>query len=205
MKLADILNAKTLKFTAVTIVLGAIGSGAWEWLLRPALAGSTDFLLSVGTLGVKTFKDSVYADIARGLHEGASLRLVSFVFSFGPGVLTGSVFMLLFAYHRVKAEKEPVPSLVSDRLFAAVSVSMVVFLTAFSLIQAVQISYVNRAATHFDQLLNIAGPHLTDSERILYRSRFAQIATREDYASLVHSLDVLCRKNKFRTPEFDVW
>ena len=31
------------------------------------------------------------------------------------------------------------------------------------------------------------------------------VATGEDYASLVHSLDEVCRKNKLRTPEFDVW
>ena len=155
MKLPDILKTKTLKFTAVTIVLGAIGSGVWEWLLKPALAGSTDFLLSVGTLGVKTFKDSVYADIARGLHEDASLRLLSLVLSVGPGFVTGLFMVLLVALHRVKAEKEALPS-VSHRLLTGVSISMVVFLLAFSLIQTVRISYVNRAATHFNQLLNIA-------------------------------------------------
>ncbi|SRR6266568_4509175 len=204
MKLVDIFNARTLKYAAVTVVLGAVGSGVWEWLLRPALAGSTDFLLSVGTLGVKTFKDSVYTEIARGLHEGVSLRLITLVFAFLPGVLTGLVFVSLFALFRLKANKAPVPAL-SDRLLAALSVSFVVFISAFSLVQAVQISYVNRAATHFNQLLSIASPYLQEPERTSFRSRFAQIATQEDYETLVRALDEICRKNGLRTPHFDVW
>lgn len=35
--------------------------------------------------------------------------------------------------------------------------------------------------------------------------RFAQIATGEDYASLVRSLGKVCCKNKLRTPDCDVW
>ncbi len=205
MKLSDVLNTKTLKFTVVTVVLGAVGSGVWEWLLRPALAGSTDFLLSVGTLGMKTFKDSVYIEIARGLHEGPSLRLVSLVFSFLPGFLMGFVFFLVFAHFRAKANKGPLPALGSDRLFAAFAVAFVVFVSAFSLVQTVQLSYVNRAATHFNQLLIIAGPHLQEAERTLYRSQFAQVATREDYEAIVRSLAELCGKHSLRTPTFDVW
>lgn len=205
MKFADVLNAKTLRFAAVTVVLGAIGSGAWKWLLKPALASSTDFLLNVATLGVSEFKDSLYAEVARGLHEEPSLRLVSFFYLFLPGVAMGAVVMLLLAQFRVKANKEPIPVAVSDRFVAATVVAFVVFVSAFSFIQAVQLSYVNRAATHFNQVLAIASPHLQEAERLLYRSRFAQITTRADFESLVRSLETVCRTNNLYVPSFDVW
>jgi hypothetical protein len=205
MNISDLLNAKTLKYVLATIILGAVGSGAWEWLLRPALAGSSDFLLSVGTLGVKAFKDSLYAEIARGLHEGSGLKLISLVFSFLPGVMTGFVFVLLLAHFRRKANKAPVPAIGSDRLIAVFTVAFVVFVSAFSLIQSVQVSYVNRAVTHFNQLMNIAGPYLQEQDRLLYLSRFAQIASREDYAAINQALTEICLKQKLRTPTFDVW
>ena len=205
MKFADFLNTKTLKFATVTVVLGAIGSGAWEWLLKPALAGSTNFLLSVATLGVNTFKDSLYAEVARGLHEEASLKLISFFYSFLPGVAIGAVAMLLLAHFRMKANKEPVPAAISDRFLAAAAVSFVVFVSAFSVIQAAQLSYVNRAATHFNQLLAIASPHVQESERLLFRSRFAQVATRAEFEVLVRTLEDVCRTNNLRVPSFDVW
>lgn len=82
---------------------------------------------------------------------------------------------------------------------------LILFLLVFSVVQANQVAYENRAITHFNQLLAIASPYLREDERVMFRSRFAQISSRDDYAKLVTALTATCRAHKLITPEFSIW
>ena len=55
-----------------TILLGAIGSGVWEYLLKPFFEFGTKFILNIATLGIETFKNDIYLQIAKGFMEKAS-------------------------------------------------------------------------------------------------------------------------------------
>ena len=59
------------------IFVGAIGSGVWESILRPLFTSSRDLVLNLVSFGIRSFKDSIYLDIAKGLHENASLELLT--------------------------------------------------------------------------------------------------------------------------------
>lgn len=200
-----LLTNKTIRFVVVTIFLGAIGSGLWEWMLKPFLMGASDFGLNVATLGMRTFKDSLYKEIARGLHEESSLRVYTAVFALLPcfilGVLTG-------ALHARKKAAAGLETTRYDRVMEKLSRPMLVllvFVLVFSVVQANQHAYVNRAVTHFHQLLSIAGPHLSEEDRTQYKSRFAQISSSDDYATLTAALEDLCRAKSLNTPTFAVW
>ena len=52
-----------------TILLGALGSGFWEYILEPILQGARDFVLDVASLGMATFKGQLYKEIAMGKPE----------------------------------------------------------------------------------------------------------------------------------------
>jgi hypothetical protein len=68
-----------------------------------------------------------------------------------------------------------------------------------------RVSYVNRAITHFNQLLAISSPYLTPDERLKQISLFAQVHNRDDYFKIVTDLSTVCEQNKLKVPEFSVW
>ncbi len=57
-------------FAAIlTIILGAIGSGVWERFLSPAFDKTREIIINVMNYFVISYKDSIYADAAKGFHE----------------------------------------------------------------------------------------------------------------------------------------
>jgi hypothetical protein len=205
MDIQRILSWKVVRYSIATIVLGAIGSGAWEWLLKPALAGSSEFILNLATLGAERFKNSLYEDIARGFREEPSLRLFSLVHSMVPTLLLGFIVGVLHTRRQLRRGATPLElNRESDRLAKPV-VAMLLFLFAFSIVQSTQVGYINRAITHFNQVSAIAAPYMSDQERLLARSRFAQVSSSKDYADLINSLTLVCKRNGQRTPQFNVW
>ena len=56
----------------ITIFLGAIGSGVWQYVLDPMFSSSKNIILDIATLGVTSFKDNLYQEVAKGYHESAS-------------------------------------------------------------------------------------------------------------------------------------
>jgi hypothetical protein len=206
MILNNVFNAKTARFVALTIILGAIGSGAWEWVLKPALTTASEFGLNIATLGIKNFKDSLYKDIALGFHEEPSMRLYIAVFNFLPsfvlGILTG--IRIFGSQKGQNNEENKVAGKIIDKLTRPMII-VVVFLLVFSMIQGNQMAYIGRAITHFQMLTKIAGPYLTEDQRLIYQSRYSQISSKDDYAKLVNELSVLCKFKNLKTPTFTIW
>lgn len=204
MNVRSLLTIKTIRFVVIGVVLGAVGSGAWEWVLKPLLLSATDFGLNVATLGVHSFKNSLYKDIARGLHEESSLRLYIAVFSLLPatflGVSTGFLLARRMSTTGMDATLDRAIRVVVKPFFV-----FLIVLLVFSIVQANQLAYVNRAITHVDQLFEITDPYVRDDERMMYRSQFAQVSSSEDYAKLTTSLEQICRAKNLRVPEFSVW
>jgi hypothetical protein len=205
MNFRNLVTAKTLRFVAVTVVLGAVGSGAWEWLLKPILVGASEFGLNVATLGIRSFKDSLYRDIARGLHEEPSMRLYAAVFVFLPAFILGLIAGG-FSAHKVLrgGANATLATRIVEKLTRPVLIFFV-FLLVFSVVQANQLAYVNRAVAHFRQVLAIAGPHITDAARLTHQSEFAQISSSEDYGKLISTLEEVCRAKGLKVPAFSVW
>ena len=208
MNFRSILNAKTLRFVITTIVLGAIGSGVWDWLLKPFAMGASEVGLSIATLGVKAFKDSLYQEIALGLHEESSMRLYLLLFGFTPaaaiglvsGFMTGTKAASIEAINGKQSRLDPfLLSLLKPIFFLSFLVA------AFFIIQANQLGYTNRAITHFNQLLAIAGPALSEKDQLVFKSNFAQISSSEDYQRLVTQLESICKERGFKVPVFSVW
>lgn len=76
------------------LIIGGLGNGVWEYVLEPAFTWSLTGILNIGTLGVQTFKDELYREIAKGFHEESSLSLANALnFWVGYGVAFG-LFLL---------------------------------------------------------------------------------------------------------------
>jgi ABC-type nitrate/sulfonate/bicarbonate transport system permease component len=205
MAIGDLLSAKTVRFIAITIFLGAIGSGAWEWVLKPALTSVSEFGLNVATLGIKSFKDSLYKEVALGFHEEPSVRLYVAVFGFLPSFILGILTGFLRGQNR---SAEPETTTIIDKVVVKLFrpfLILVIFLLVFAVVQANQMTYISRSITHFHVLLQMTSPYISEHQRLLYQSRFAQVSSKDDYAKVVDELTTICHTNNLKTPEFSVW
>jgi hypothetical protein len=205
MNFRSLIESKTLRYVGLTILLGAVGSGAWDWMLKPALVGVSTIGLQITTLGLRSLKDLLYSEIAQGFHEEPSLRFYLFAFGLVPIGLVGFVFGVLATRGRFKASLDKA---LSDTVIAKMERFMLilfVFLAVFSALQANEVAYVNRAITHLRQVMAIAGPYISEGDRKLYLSRFAQISSRDDYAALVSTLEQICKEKNLKVPKFAIW
>ncbi len=62
-----------------TILLGAIGSGVWQGLLGPALNLVRNLVLDLASLGFRSYKDSVYRQIALDNSNAANIETLYIV------------------------------------------------------------------------------------------------------------------------------
>jgi hypothetical protein len=198
----SLLTPNIFRFIAATVVLGAVGSGAWEWVLKPSLVGLSEFGLNVATLGVKSFKDALYSNVARGLHEESSVTLYVTVVSFVPGFLLGA--FLAKARPRKAGAAEENPSFMAKHSATMAWLILLSFYVIFT-IHANQLSYVNRAITHVHQLFAIVDPYIQESERLMYRSEFSQVSSSGDYIKLTTKLEAICLSKKLKAPKFVIW
>jgi hypothetical protein len=179
--------------------MGAIGSGAWEYILKPVVLRTSSITLEIATLGIKAFKDSVYKEIAQGHHEAASLGLFLFVFGMLPGMITGA----FWGYYKEKSSNESKSISNKKPLFSLAMFS--IFIVMFATIYCSRVSYVNRAVTNYNQLLSITRPYISQEDMMLSISKFSQIANKNDYVVLIDSLSKICVANHITPPTFTVW
>lgn len=75
------INRHTILKRAISvvgvIVLGALGSGLWETVIKPSFGSMRALLLNVASIGMKALKDQTYRDISRGFTEATAVELLS--------------------------------------------------------------------------------------------------------------------------------
>jgi hypothetical protein len=86
------------------VFVGALGSGVWEALLRPALSSITSVLLTISTLGLASVRDDIYREAATGNREIVSLTLLSVMTGLFCGVMLGIPTALLTLLFRRRRE-----------------------------------------------------------------------------------------------------
>ena len=212
------------------VILGAFGSGLWLHGLEPLLR----FILRLASLGFDTYKDDVYKEIARGLHEYASHAVLGVITSIWVGLLLGLVFGLYFTMRfslalfsklqsdiegtekglvkpetvllRVKTMTRDREKLIrSGKKWLYAYGLLVVYFSTMQLIAVARHTYINSAVTHFHQVLRIASPYLDKSEQAVIVSQFAQVKSKEDYARIVDRLADTAKTNGQNIPPFDPW
>lgn len=83
-------NKKAILGLVAALIVGGLGNGVWEYVLEPAFTWSVTGILNIATLGVQSFKDDLYREIAKGFHEESSLSLANALYYWvGYGVAFG--------------------------------------------------------------------------------------------------------------------
>ncbi len=212
--------------------LGAVGSGIWQYVLEPALQGSTNFMLELATLGIETYKNDLYIEISKGYQELASHRIQSLF-----NVMIAMIFISISAFlvkqvrftvkdhedflneielieqgqdkdrpslaeikSRLKA-KNPKFLLKLAYLTASLSAVLAIMLT----ITTSSDTYVNSAVTHYYQMLRVASPYITQSEKLKIESEFAQVSSSEDFQEVIDKLYQATDSVGVEVTHFEVW
>lgn len=211
-----------------TIFVGALGSGVWQSLLGPALHVSTRWLLDVASLGLRSYKDGVYQQIAvdnQPRVDVATLYMVTFLY----GSLTIVAFSYAFAqlqsfFQRTErmSGNTPEPAMTTPESFRQeleavvkslrrtrlVGYACMLLFAVFLVNQSVnmaRLSYVNSADAHYHHVLRIASPYLEAHEQAQVESDFAQVSSRDDYVRLLSRLESECKAHGRTFPKFDPW
>lgn len=226
------------------LILGGLGNGVWEYVLEPALTWSLTGILNIATLGVQTFKDELYREIAKGFHEESSLSLANSLYYWvGYGVVLGFFLLTRKTKDMVSrvattikdlddlqaivdgnaesnSSKEDlhvrISNLRTKNLDLAPKVKLMhktayllfafgIAFFAWMIIGGAKDRYINSAIVHYEQSLSIVRPVATDKELATFESRFARIASKGDYETLISDIAHVGNRGELKLPDFKVW
>lgn len=187
------------------VVLALLTNVIWE-VLKPLSGGIIVFIIRVTTLGIKKLNDSIYKEIARGLHENTSLQIYVIV----TGLVLGLVFIILIGSYlslRRDKQKDEIVNRNSwiERIFRSkkmlyFSFIYGVFLLCFLSLDAVQTIYINRSVTYYFQIITIINPNISDQQYKVFNSRFSQIENSKDYLKIITEIEKFAKENNIVLP-----
>lgn len=214
------------------IVLGAVGSGVWQYILDPLLSSGSRLTLNLATLGMESFKNDLYREIAKGFHEKASNALYAqFNMMFSIACIGFSIFMAIKArglvqrksemiedLQRIEAnEEKKIRSLEEIRadlknakpewflkaVYVLVALNLVYMSAQY--ITSKRDRYVNSAIAHYSQLRKIVSPYVSQIELMNMDSRFSQIQSAKNYEVLISEMSNIAKQKAANLPEFEIW
>ena len=214
------------------ILIGAFGSGVWQSILGPGIHASTRWVLDLASLGLTSYKNGVYEQIAADNQSRASvetLHLTTVIFQMLALVGLQVLFIFRNSVRRkamrlserisgastdsapantaeIKTRLEAnVRSLDRLRWFMYALTVFTVAILCNDSIKEAKFSYMNSADAHFHQVLHIASPYLDVREKAEVESDFAQVGSRDDYVRLLSRLEGQCKARGKKVPKFDPW
>jgi hypothetical protein len=184
------------------ILIGAIGSGVWQSLLAPAIHASSRWVLDITSLGLISYKNGIYQQIATDNPSAIDMAILSWVltlcamaFGFSSGMTISTL----------KIHQADPPS--KERFRSALYVFLVftIFVFINSLASQARLSYVNSADAHYHYVMRVASPYLDAGERAEIESNFAEIKSREDYVKVLSPLESICNAKGRPVTPFNPW
>ncbi len=216
------------------IFVGALGSGVWQSILSPMLRFARNWILDLASLGVESYRDEIYRQIATGLSGNANLRILFLSSVIFGGLLIAIVQYFFMRFSRIRdRHRDMLEELEKDKQgFDQVKITreglegkleaaghliksawrgiyllmgLVALAITLQIMTFASVSYVNSATSHYQQVLKIASPYLDDNERLLVESKFAQIQNRQGYVEIVDRLASVARQHGQFVPDFQPW
>lgn len=216
------------------IILGAIGSGVWQYMLDPIFKGGTKFILELATLGVESYKDDLYVEVSKGFQETASYRvqalfniMLAMVFI---AISVGQLFKvkdLINSQRRLLdevnyLEKGEIEEHYLDKIkqfrselqlkkpeklvnLSYICILLSALIASLLSITTVSDKYIHSAVVHYHQSLKIISPYINKYETLKIESDFAKISTSSDYANILNKIETIANENNEMIRDFDIW
>lgn len=192
-----------MKITKKIIIGGLLAAflgSVFNRITDPLLDFSSEVLLNIITFGIKKYKDQTYQEIAKNLHESISMELLTLIIL----AMCTAIFMLfvvLFLKKRFIKFGLKFKKLIMNREKKWVKILLffyIVFTIALALSSLLRITFINQSVTYYNQLFNIAAPFINEDERLMMRSKFGQIQSKDNYDEIINSLLKVARQNNLQ-------
>lgn len=203
-----------------TVFIGAIGSGVWEYILKPILEQGSNFILDIATLGIGVYKDNIYTSVAKGFSESNSIKSYQTMQIFMISLLYVFYFTLFLRIKKMQqsiniessVSKEMVKDITNIELkikkvkkFFLIGVVSVVILLVMQITSVSRLNYINDSISYYQQLKNIALPYMKEKEILELDSRFALIKNKNDYVSIINDLKIILKSQNLTIEDMEIW
>lgn len=191
-----------------TILLGALGSGAWEYIVKPLLSYSLNSILDLSTLGIEALKNDIYLSIAQGFSERNSIQIYTFITTLYFGIVLSVYFTILKKIKKKTHKNEDEDGISNNKQFSKkiyLSFLLIFVFFIFVSIQNVRLQYINNSIIHYNQLMNISKPFISDIEVKKFDSDFALIKNKNDYERIINDLFIVLERNKIEFKKINIW
>ncbi len=189
------------------IVTGILINVIWE-MLKSSSGIFIVFLVKITTLGIQSLNDSIYKEIARGLHEDISLQIYTLLMT----IFISFIIALLWSFFLLKKKirnyekeeykhKKIIKNFITGKKGSFVLIAYAVFYLTFFTFDIARNVYINRLIAYYNQLVLIIGPQIDPQFNKIIDSRFSQIQNSSDYISLINELEILIKNNNLKMPK----
>ena len=200
---------------AATLILGALGSGLWELLLKDLFIGLGNITLSSIALLWGGYVDILHKNIGRMDSDLLTLSvyvIVVILIVFAPWLLIQKLMSMVSKLETLLQNTEaeqsgndlPLPDLIGrirKKIFRLL-VPMAAFATAMFLIVNWQILYTREAGKWAERSIEILAPYTTVEERIRLISSLRQVESAKQFFALRHTLNAHANRAGIQLPKF---
>ncbi len=194
------------------LVIGALGSGLWDVLLK-------DLIYSLGNIFV-SIASSLYSGYIDTLYEGVGKQFNFLSYLPGFFIISFLIFAFPFACLYVYRVSQTISLMKNERvelsplerkignfilekqkyLFAAILLPMLFISILYTNSLIKEISQL-RAVNYIERAIDIVRPGMTDKQYYQFRSEFRQINSRDKVANLIKGLALVAEQNHLFLPE----
>ena len=179
---------KAVCYVIVTIVLGAIGSVLGAGLVKPLIELVLDATIGFLAHVSMNFKNTLYREASKGLHEAFALR--SWVFF--TGVISGALLHGIVDCFRKDANKG---TAISHFFISKGFALLLVFFICLFIYDGMKMTYVNDLVTSSLNSIEIVAPHIELETYQELRSKFYSMRSEADYRHLYQQLSAIADTN----------
>lgn len=203
---------------AITIILGAIGSGLWDAALKPLGSKLGGFVFKVLTLNAKRSRDKVYLNAAMGHHELPSLYVFLIVVMVATAPLVASqikLYSLMFEVNDAidvqigcadreienlqECRKEALRDRISSGLYIASLFS--IFFVVLIFYRFMSINRTNLVITYYNQSIKSIRPFVAEEEFQFLERDFSLMKGKVDFDHIMERLDRVAKDNNVSLPD----
>ena len=196
-----------------TLLLGAIGSGIWETLLKPGVGGLGRFVLSVLALGSSRLRDLAYQSAALdptslpSLLIAMSLAIIplTLLFGWGGSFLGSSIIKRI--ERRALAQGKPKTAILrtTSRTLNILLVSTNLLLGGILLTEFAVVNQAVLIWRVFHANLAVCAPTLSPEQEKAFKAKFAGMRSRADFQTIDRDLRDQAAKTDLRLVKPSLW
>ena len=217
----------------LALLLNALGNPFWDSVLNPLIHWASYGLMSVSSLGMKSVRTDIYEGIATGSTSAASLQTMWLLTMFGAAAYLGMFQVMFYAVRkerrelarteqriaeRGKGNKTPPETQTAEQILTAwrgeiktgrrllyIFGLLILLILGMFVVDLSRISFETAAVVHYQQALKIAAPYLTETDRAMVESKFAQIHSKAEYIAILDGLAKTANEHGQQVPPFSAW